>query len=46
MSLLKMEDRKIKQALSGGWHQGKGEDKRKGCRNVNMVEISCTHVCK
>jgi hypothetical protein len=23
-----------------------GEDKRKGCRRVNMVEILCIHVCK
>jgi hypothetical protein len=25
---------------------GRGEDKRKGCKRVNMVEILCTHVCE
>jgi hypothetical protein len=25
---------------------GRGEDKRKGCRVMNMVEILCTHVCE
>jgi hypothetical protein len=25
---------------------GGGEDIRKGCRRVNVVEILCTHVCK
>jgi hypothetical protein len=34
----KTENRKVKQILSGGWHQQKGEDIRKGCRRVNMVE--------
>jgi hypothetical protein len=34
-----MEDRKVKQVLSGGWyHQKEEEDIRKGCRRVNMVE--------
>jgi hypothetical protein len=32
------------QVLSGGWHQWEGEDIRKGCRRVNMVEILGTHV--
>jgi hypothetical protein len=27
----KMEDRKVKQVLSGGWYQWEGEDIRKGC---------------
>jgi hypothetical protein len=36
--LPKIEDRKVKQVLSGGWHQWEGEDIRKGCRRVNMVE--------
>jgi hypothetical protein len=34
----KAEDRKVKQVLTGGWHQWEGEDIRKGCRRVNMVE--------
>jgi hypothetical protein len=34
----KTENRKVKQVLSGGWHQWEGEDVRKGCRRVNMVE--------
>jgi hypothetical protein len=25
-------NRKVNQVLSGGWHQWKGEDRRKGCR--------------
>jgi hypothetical protein len=25
---------------------GRGEDIRKRCRKVNMVEILCTHICK
>jgi hypothetical protein len=29
-----------------GWYQWKGEDVRKGCRKVNMVQILCVHVCK
>jgi hypothetical protein len=33
-----MESRKVKQVLSGVWHQWEGEDIRKGCRRVNMVE--------
>jgi hypothetical protein len=37
---------KVKQALSGGMGiSGRGEDTRKGCRRVNMVEIY-THVYK
>jgi hypothetical protein len=39
VSFSKMEDRKVKQVLSGGWyHQKEEEDIRKGCRRVNMVE--------
>jgi hypothetical protein len=38
MSLSKTEDRKVKQILSGGWHHWEGEDIRKGCKRVNMVE--------
>jgi hypothetical protein len=26
----KIENRKVKQVLSGGWHHGRGEDIRKG----------------
>jgi hypothetical protein len=33
-----METRKVKQVLSWGWHQWEGENIRKGCRSVNMVE--------
>jgi hypothetical protein len=25
---------------------GGGEEMRKGCRRVNIVQILCTHVCK
>jgi hypothetical protein len=34
----KTEDRKINQVLSGGWPQWEGEDIRKGCKRMNMVE--------
>jgi hypothetical protein len=34
----KTENRKVKQVLSGVWYQWEGEDIRKGCRRVNMVE--------
>jgi hypothetical protein len=34
-----MKDKKVKQFLSGGWYQWKGEDKRKECKRVNIVEI-------
>jgi hypothetical protein len=30
MSFSKMENRKVSQVLSGGWHQWEGEDIRKG----------------
>jgi hypothetical protein len=32
--------RRVEQVLSGGegWHKWEGEDRRKGCRRVNMVE--------
>jgi hypothetical protein len=32
--------------LAGLVSMGRGKDIRKGCRRVNMTEISCTHVCK
>jgi hypothetical protein len=35
-----MEGRKIKPVLAGGLYQWEGEDIRKGCRKVNVVEIS------
>jgi hypothetical protein len=38
-----VEDRKVKEVLSEGWYQWDGEDIRKGCKRVNMVEILCTH---
>jgi hypothetical protein len=38
-----MENRKIKQFLSGGWYQWEGEEIRKGYRRVNMVKILCLH---
>jgi hypothetical protein len=37
------QNRKVKEVLSGSWYQWEGEDIRKGCRRVNMVEILCTH---
>jgi hypothetical protein len=30
----------------GAGTSGKGEDIRKGCRRMNMVEILCIYVCK
>jgi hypothetical protein len=33
-----MENRKVKQVLSGPGTSGKGEHTRKGCRRVNVVE--------
>jgi hypothetical protein len=38
-----MENREVKQVLSGGWPQWEGRNIRKGCRRVNMVEILWTH---
>jgi hypothetical protein len=35
-----MEDRKVKQVLSGGTSR-RGKDIRKGCGRVNMVEMFC-----
>jgi hypothetical protein len=44
MSLFsKMEDKKIKPLLSGGWDGGMGKDIRKRYRRMNMVKL-CTHV--
>jgi hypothetical protein len=42
----KTENRKIKQVLSGCWYQWEGENIRKGCRRMNLVEILCSHVWK
>jgi hypothetical protein len=39
-----MEDRKVKEVLSGVWYQWDEKDIRKGCRRVNMVEILHTQV--
>jgi hypothetical protein len=41
-----MEERKVKQDLSGVGTSRRGEDIRKGYRRVNMVGILCTHVQK
>jgi hypothetical protein len=38
-----MENWRVKQVMSGGWHGGRGELVRKGCRRVNMMEIY-THI--
>jgi hypothetical protein len=40
----KTEDKKEKQVLSRRWYKWEGEDIRKECRRVNMMEILCTHV--
>jgi hypothetical protein len=32
------QDRKVNQVPSGGWHQWEGEDIKKGCGRVKMVE--------
>jgi hypothetical protein len=42
----KIENRKIKQILSGGWYQCKRIGCKERCRRVNAVEILCTHVRK
>jgi hypothetical protein len=39
----KTEDRKVKQVLPWVWYQWEGDDIKKVCRRVNMVEI-CTDV--
>jgi hypothetical protein len=42
-----MENRKVKEVLSGGWYQWMGEGyKKRGCRKMNVVGILCNHVCK
>jgi hypothetical protein len=38
----KTENRRVKEALSGGWHQWEREDTGKGHRRVNVVEILYT----
>jgi hypothetical protein len=37
-SFTNSEHRRAEQVLSGGWQQWGGEDIRKGCGRVNMVE--------
>jgi hypothetical protein len=39
-----MEGRNINEVLLGLDTSGRGEDIRKGCRRVNVMEILCTHV--
>jgi hypothetical protein len=39
-----MENRKVKQVLSGGWYPWEGEDIKKGYWRADIVEILCTHV--
>jgi hypothetical protein len=42
-----MENRKEKQVFYVGLAPvGRGEDIRKGCMRVNMVDMLCTHICK
>jgi hypothetical protein len=41
-----MENRKVKQALSGDWYQGEEGGDKERYRKVNMVEILYTHVWK
>jgi hypothetical protein len=38
-----MEDRKVKQVLSGGWYQLEGRMKER-VKEVNVMELLCTHV--
>jgi hypothetical protein len=45
-SFTKSENKRAEQVLCGGWYQGDGEEVRKGCKRVNMVQIPCTHICK
>jgi hypothetical protein len=47
MSLTTLENRRAEQVLPGGYGtSGRGEEVGKGCGNVNVVQILCTHVCK
>jgi hypothetical protein len=40
-----MENRKVKQGLSGRWYHWEGEDKGKGFKKLNLVvEILHTHL--
>jgi hypothetical protein len=39
----KTEDRRVKRSCLGVGTSGRGQDIRKGCRRMNMVEILCTH---
>jgi hypothetical protein len=39
-----MENRKVKQVLLGVGTSGRGEDIRKACRRVNVLEILCSHI--
>jgi chitinase len=42
----KMENRKAKQVLSGGWHQWKGRGHKERGKEGKHGGILCTHVCK
>jgi hypothetical protein len=41
-----VNDRNIKQALSGDGHKWEGECERRGCREVNMVKVLYTPLRK
>jgi hypothetical protein len=42
----KTENRKQSRSCLRGWYQWEGEDIKKRCRRVSMVQILCTHICK
>jgi hypothetical protein len=46
-SLKKITKRRTRRQIGPVWRidiSGRGEDIRKGCRKVNVVEIVCSHV--
>jgi hypothetical protein len=47
LSFAKSEHRREEKILpEGADTSGRGEEVRKGCKRVNMVQIVCTHECK
>jgi hypothetical protein len=43
MPFLQNREQKVKQVLPGVGNSERGEDIRKGCKRVNVVEILYTH---
>jgi hypothetical protein len=42
-SFSKKENKKVNRSCQGEWYQWEGENIRKGCRRVHVVEISHTY---